>query len=63
MGAQLGGFCKGVSIAALGLLTGIGLALALTQYPGVFELRLSVEESYLKMDGSQMCDLAVKTEE
>lgn len=63
MGAQVGGICRGVSIAALGMLTGIGLALALTQYPGVFELRLGIEESYLKMDGSQMCDLAVKPEE
>jgi MFS superfamily sulfate permease-like transporter len=62
MGAQVGGFCKGLSIAALGMLTGIGLTLALTQYPGVFELRLGIEEGYLKMDGSQICNLAVKSE-
>lgn len=60
MGKFFREICKGVSIATLGLLTGAGIALALTQYPGVFELRLNAEESYLKMDGSPSCDFKAK---
>ena len=62
MGNQIGEIFKGVSIAALGLLAGAGLSLALTQYPGVFELRLGIEESYLRMDGSPKCDLLARLE-
>jgi len=60
MDTQIGRICKGVSAAALGLLTGAGLALALTQYPGIFEVRLGIEESSIKMDGSSICDLSIR---
>lgn len=60
MSGQIKALLQGVSVAALGMLTGAGLALALTQYPGVFELRLGIEESYLKMDGSSLCPVEPK---
>lgn len=62
MDAQIGGFFKKISVGALGLLTGVGLALVLTQYPGVFEVRLGLEESSIKMDGSPKCDLIAQPE-
>jgi hypothetical protein len=61
MAAQMGEFFRRVSIAAFGFLTGAGLAVALTEYPGVFEVRFSAEESFLKMDGSSKCDLVAQS--
>lgn len=55
LGEDLKKFLRKTSLAAAGLLTGVGLTLVLTQYTGVVEVRLTTEESYLRVDGSRIC--------
>lgn len=57
LGEELKQFLRKATLAIAGLLTGVGLTLVLTEYPGVLELRVNAKESYLKVDGSRSCEV------
>ncbi len=50
-------------MTVLGVLGGAGLALVLTQYPGIMELRINSEESYIMVNGSPMCEIITEIED
>ena len=56
-GEQLKQAFRGVSMIVVGVLGGAGLAFVLTQYPGIMELRINSEESYIMVNGSPMCEM------
>ena len=62
-GEQLKQAFRGVSMTVLGLLGGAGLAFVLTQYPGIMELRINSEESYIMVNGSPMCEIITEIED
>lgn len=57
---ELAKLLKGTSMVVLGLVVGAAIAVTGAQYPGVIELELKKEGTFLKMDGQHKCDLVAQ---
>lgn len=53
-------FLNKSTLTVAGLLTGAGLTLLLTQYPGVMELHINSEGSSIRVNGSPECEAAAE---